>query len=217
MTDDLLTRLDDAANDTHYIDHETAREAAARIRELEAERGAAWQAGADNQRSHMVARIDELIAQVGMARIDADSQRERASAAEAEARSWRTVALSNQAMAQSYQEQRDTAEAREKLAADAAVKYIERAEAAEAHGKSASAIAFHALQRATLAEEWRDHDKTRAEAAEEAIATARRDALEEAAKAVLALANTDANMALAWRQGALSAWRVVQEMGVAKP
>lgn len=34
--DDLLQRLDDAANDTHYIDHITAREAAARIRELEA-------------------------------------------------------------------------------------------------------------------------------------------------------------------------------------
>lgn len=36
MTEDLLQRLDEAATDTHYIDHETAREAAARIRELEA-------------------------------------------------------------------------------------------------------------------------------------------------------------------------------------
>lgn len=114
MTDDLLTRLDEAANDTHYIDHQTAREAAARIRELE--------------------------------------------------------------------EQRDAAEARETLAAEAAVKYLERAESAEAQVERNAAIAFHALQRATLAEEWRDHDKTRAESAEAALATARRDALDEAAK-----------------------------------
>jgi hypothetical protein len=31
---DLLDRLDEAANDTHFIDHETAREAAAEIRNL---------------------------------------------------------------------------------------------------------------------------------------------------------------------------------------
>jgi predicted transcriptional regulator len=37
MSDDLLHRLDEAANDTRYIDHQTASEAAARIRELEAQ------------------------------------------------------------------------------------------------------------------------------------------------------------------------------------
>lgn len=62
---DLLMRLDEAANDTHFIDHETAREAAARIRELEAQLAApvavkvkplVWEAGARDQR-----RADSIV------------------------------------------------------------------------------------------------------------------------------------------------------------
>jgi hypothetical protein len=45
-----------------------------------------------------------------------------------------------------------------------------RIEALSAEVEQNAAIAIRALERATLAEEWRDHDKTRAEAAEAKIA-----------------------------------------------
>lgn len=59
LTDDLLTRLDDAANDTHYIDHETAREAAARIRELEAQLATARRDALDEAAKVAEAVVDE--------------------------------------------------------------------------------------------------------------------------------------------------------------
>ena len=50
----------------------------------ECEAQIAWLAGAENQREHMHGRIEELTLQLGLARIDADQQRARAEAAEAE-------------------------------------------------------------------------------------------------------------------------------------
>ena len=137
--DDLLHRLYEAANDTHYIDHQTAREAAARIRELEAHT-ATYRAQVDavlKDRALIIAERDRTFALMLA----------RAETAEADARSWRTVALSNQAASQSHQERWAKAESERDRMRDALIDILDTG---GAFGTAARPVRIDLIARAAL-------------------------------------------------------------------